>query len=104
LRNSTELPAPCYKLLIVEYERGSTIVTSNQPFDEWTGIFASERLTGALLDRFTHHVHIFEMNGPATGSNTASATPAPTTGRATTQRLTPKCKKAPARGPSCVCH
>ena len=26
-------------------------------------IFASERLTGALLDRLTHHVHIPEMNG-----------------------------------------
>jgi len=38
-------------------------VTSNPPFDEWTGVFASERLTGALLDRLTHHVHILEMNG-----------------------------------------
>jgi IstB-like ATP binding protein len=33
------------------------------PFDEWTSIFGSERLTGALLDRLTHHVHILEMNG-----------------------------------------
>jgi DNA replication protein DnaC len=34
----------------------------NLPFDEWTEIFGSERLTGALLDRITHHVHIREMN------------------------------------------
>jgi hypothetical protein len=47
------------------YERGSTIVTSNLPFDEWTDVFGSERLTGALLDRLTHHVHILEMNGVA---------------------------------------
>jgi DNA replication protein DnaC len=45
------------------YERGSTIVTSNLPFEEWTTTFGSERLTGALLDRLTHHVHILEMNG-----------------------------------------
>ena len=45
------------------YERGSTVVTSNLPFDEWTSVFGSERLTGALLDRLTHHVHILQMNG-----------------------------------------
>src|SRR6185503_9803290 len=45
------------------YERGPVIVTSNLPFDEWTSVFGSERLTGALLDRLTHHVHILEMNG-----------------------------------------
>ena len=45
------------------HERGSTIVTSNLPFDEWTSVMGSERLTGALLDRLTHHVHILEFNG-----------------------------------------
>jgi DNA replication protein DnaC len=45
------------------YERGSILVTSNLPFDEWTSVFGSERLTGALLDRLTHHVHLLEMNG-----------------------------------------
>ena len=58
--------AGCAELLFEvfsqRYERGSTIVTSNLPFDEWTGVFASERLTGALLDGLTHHVHILEMN------------------------------------------
>jgi DNA replication protein DnaC len=39
------------------------LITSNLPFDEWTSVFGSERLTGALLDRLTHHVHILEMNG-----------------------------------------
>ena len=38
-------------------------ITSNLPFDEWTETFGSERLTGALLDRLTHHVTILEMNG-----------------------------------------
>ena len=52
-----------FEVFSQRYERASTIVTSNLPFDEWTGVFASERLTGALLDRLTHHVHILEMNG-----------------------------------------
>jgi DNA replication protein DnaC len=52
-----------FEMLSQRYERGSTMVTSNLPFAEWTEILGSERLTGALLDRLTHHVHILEMNG-----------------------------------------
>jgi len=52
-----------FEMLSQRYERGSTLVTSNLPFAEWTEVLGSERLTGALLDRLTHHVHILEMNG-----------------------------------------
>ena len=41
----------------------ATLITRNLPFDEWTETFGSERLTGALLDRLTHQVHIIEVNG-----------------------------------------
>ena len=44
-------------------ERGSILVTTNLPFDEWTTVFGSECLTDALLDRLIYHVHILEMNG-----------------------------------------
>ena len=53
-----------FEVFSQRYEGGSTLVTSNLPLaDEWTEVFGSERLTGALLDRLTHHVHILEMNG-----------------------------------------
>ena len=52
-----------FELISQRYERGATLITSNLPFDEWTGTFGSERPTGALLDRLTHHVNILEMNG-----------------------------------------
>jgi DNA replication protein DnaC len=52
-----------FELISQRYERGATLITSNLPFDEWTETFGSERLTGALLDRLTHHVNILEMNG-----------------------------------------
>ncbi len=45
------------------YDRGSIIITSNLPFDEWTKVFGAKRLAGALLDRLTRHVRILEMNG-----------------------------------------
>ena len=69
--NRTVLPQPTrisgaellFEVFSQRYERGSTIVTSNLPFDEWTSLFSSERLTDARLNRLTHHVHILEMNG-----------------------------------------
>jgi len=59
-KTGTEL---LFELISHRYERGSILITSNLPFDEWTETFGSERLTGALLDRLTHHVSILEMNG-----------------------------------------
>jgi len=47
------------------YERTSLLVTTNLPFEAWIEIMGSERLTGALLDRLTHRVHIIEANGPS---------------------------------------
>ena len=44
-----------FEVFSQRYERGSILVTTNLPFDEWTEVFGSERLT--------HHVHILEMNG-----------------------------------------
>ena len=36
------------------------IVTTNQPFESWTEVLGSERLTGATLDRLTHRCKIIE--------------------------------------------
>ena len=52
-----------FEVFSQRYERGPVLFTTNLPLDEWTDVFGSERPTGALLDRLTHHVHILEMNG-----------------------------------------
>jgi len=52
-----------FEVISRAYERSSLIVTTNLPFEDWTEVFGSERLTGALLDRLTHRVHILEANG-----------------------------------------
>jgi DNA replication protein DnaC len=52
-----------FQVFADRYERGSTLITSNLPFSEWGQVFQGERMTAALLDRFTHRCHIFEMNG-----------------------------------------
>jgi len=52
-----------FQVFADRYERGSLLITSNLTFSEWVQIFQGERMTAALLDRLTHHCHIFEMNG-----------------------------------------
>ena len=79
---------PLFEVFSQRYERGSTIVTSNLPFEDWTSVFSSERLIGALLDRLTHQVHILEMNGDSTAYS----------------KQTRNSTKGPSRGPSCLNH
>ena len=67
-----------FEVFSQRYERGSTLVTTNLPFDEWTEVFGSERLTGALLDRLTHHVNILEMNGESYRLNQSRRRQTPT--------------------------
>lgn len=52
-----------FEIISQRYENSATCITTNLPFDEWTAVFGCERLTGALLDRLTHHVHIITCNG-----------------------------------------
>ena len=64
-----ELP---FEVVSQAYERQSLMVTTNLPFEQRVEVCGSERLTGAMLDRLTHRVHIVEANGQSTGSATAS--------------------------------
>ncbi len=52
-----------FEVISRAYECQSVMVTTNLPFENWVEILGNERLTGALLDRLTHRVHILEANG-----------------------------------------
>ncbi len=52
-----------FDVISTAYERTSLILTTNLPFEQWTEVLGSERLTGAALDRLTHRCHIIEANG-----------------------------------------
>jgi DNA replication protein DnaC len=49
-----------FDVISTAYERSSVIVTTNLPFEQWTEVLLSERLTGATLDRLTHRCSIVE--------------------------------------------
>ena len=52
-----------FELISQRYEQGSTLITSNLPFEEWTDTFGTERLTGALLDRLIPTASISDSVG-----------------------------------------
>ncbi|MDO8655388.1 MAG: IS21-like element helper ATPase IstB [bacterium] len=45
------------------YERGSLLITTNLEFSRWVEVFGDATLTGALLDRLTHHAQILIFEG-----------------------------------------
>ena len=52
-----------FDAIATAYERNSLILTTNLPFENWTEVLGSERLTGATLDRLTHRCHILKTKG-----------------------------------------
>ena len=54
-----------FQLISRRYEKGSVIISSNKPFDEWADIFCDDVIAAAILDRLLHHCHIIVINGPS---------------------------------------
>lgn len=52
-----------FQMVSKRYEKGSIIVTSNKPFDEWGEIFNDDVVASAILDRLLHHSYPFLING-----------------------------------------
>ena len=52
-----------YQLVARRYERGSMIVTTNQPVTQWGAVFGDEMTAAAILDRLLHHSHIMTVQG-----------------------------------------
>lgn len=52
-----------FQLISKRYEKGSIIVTSNKPFEQWGEIFNDDIVAAAILDRLLHHSYPFLING-----------------------------------------
>jgi DNA replication protein DnaC len=52
-----------FQLVSKRYEKGSIIITSNKPFEQWGQIFADDVVAAAILDRLLHHSYPFLING-----------------------------------------
>lgn len=52
-----------FQMISRRYEKGSVIVTSNKPFEQWGEIFNDDIVASAILDRLLHHSYPFLING-----------------------------------------
>lgn len=52
-----------FELIAHRYERNSLLITTNQAFSEWDGIFGDNMMTVAAIDRLVHHADIFKIEG-----------------------------------------
>ena len=59
-RHQSEL---LFKVISDRSEKGSTIVTTNLPFSQWTDLFENTTMVAALIDRLTFRSHVLDMNG-----------------------------------------
>ncbi len=51
------------EVLMSRYEKASTIVTSNRPFEDWAHLLGDVVLVTPLLDRLMHHGHLLKFEG-----------------------------------------
>ena len=52
-----------FQLVAKRYERGSILLTTNQPVTEWGQVFGDETIAAAILDRLLHHSHTLVIKG-----------------------------------------
>jgi DNA replication protein DnaC len=63
-----------FEVFSQRYERGSTIVTSNLPFEDWTSVFGSERLLPSAI-MFSRRRMYSERASSSTSTRGAGCTP-----------------------------
>ena len=52
-----------FQLVSRRYERGSMLITTNQPVTAWGTVFGDDVTASALLDRLLHHSHTLTIQG-----------------------------------------
>jgi DNA replication protein DnaC len=51
------------EIVMRRYERGSTLLTSNRPVEDWGKLLGDTAAVGSMLDRLLHHGHVLKC-GP----------------------------------------
>lgn len=60
-----------FELIAHRYERGSLLITANQPFSQWDEIFSDSMMTVAAVDRLVHHALILDIQAESSRRQSA---------------------------------
>ena len=50
------------EIFVRRYEKGSIIITSNRPLEDWGKLLGDNAATDAILDRFLHHADVIKLD------------------------------------------
>jgi DNA replication protein DnaC len=51
------------EVFVRRYEKGSIILTTNRPLEDWGQVLGDTATAGAILDRFLHHAEVIRLQG-----------------------------------------
>lgn len=51
------------EVFVNRYEKGSIILTTNRPLEDWGQVLGDTATAGAILDRFLHHAEVVRLDG-----------------------------------------
>ncbi len=51
------------EIVVRRYEKGSIIMTTNRPLEDWGQVLGDTAAAGAILDRFLHHAEVIRLQG-----------------------------------------
>ncbi len=77
-----------YSIVNRRHERASTIITTNLAFKDWGSVFPGAACVVALVDRFTQHCHVLDIDGDSWRQRSVpSQDSTPSTARKKKQRV-----------------
>jgi DNA replication protein DnaC len=51
------------EIVVRRYEKGSIIMTTNRPLEDWGQVLGDTAAAGVILDRFLHHAEVIRLQG-----------------------------------------
>jgi len=60
------------EIIMRRYERGSTLLTSNRPVEDWGKLLGDSAAVTAMLDRLLHHGHVLKCGPRSWRTKTSS--------------------------------